>query len=358
MLEKMKEPDYKQYWKNQVQYYKDHPEEAVKKHYIETEEERKERYQRIAQKNSERILQEKKNNPEKVKMQILHMYQASAEVRRKIIIIENIQTKEKNEFNNREDAAKFLKTTKAVIGGLIKGRSQNTKLGQQYIVYYKDPKHQQQVKMCQYADPYSKCESVIAYDRLGNEVKRFNSIREANEFVGADPHYGLGTAIKKHYFSYGYYWEYIDKEKQAQVTKKEDHWFKTQHIKLLDPQTNQVAKYFNSFAEAVREFKTDKQTIKRHIDTNQEWRGYIWKSDGKHKSLDHRSKEAVEASRKPVAGSIERNGEIVIRYSSAQEASKQLNKCSSAISTAIRTGHRCGDYYWRYLDKETKETEN
>lgn len=352
MVEKMKDPVYKQYWKKQVQYYKEHPEEAKLKHRIETEEERKARYTILGEQSRERNLAIKAKDPEAYMKKMMTIHQKAVEAKRKIIIVENKQTGEKKEFNNRRETAKFLKTKESTISSLIKGGSQTTELGKNYKVYYKDPKHQQQVKQYQYADPYTRCTAVIAYDVFGNEVMKFNSVKEANQFVGAYDEYGLGAAIKKHYLSHGYYWKYANEELQKQVSDFNTRKLKNQHLILINPKTNQPEKYFNSFIEAVKEFKTDRQTIKKYVENGQEFRGYIWKYDGDHKSLDHRPKEVVEATRKPVGGSIERNGEIVIQYSSAQEASNQLNKCPSAISSAIRTGYKCANYYWRYLDKQ------
>ena len=69
----------------------------------------------------------------------------------------------------------------------------------------------------------------------------------------------------------------------------------------------------------------------------------------KDKSVKRHNTLPKELMAKKVGGSVEKNGPVVITFDSAREASSHFCKSESAISTAIRTGWRCADYYWRYL---------
>jgi hypothetical protein len=110
---------------------------------------------------------------------------------------------------------------------------------------------------------------------------------------------------------------------------------------------------FKSMTEASKEMKVNMSSISRAVTLNRMCADFYWKliSDDNtlKKRIDNRSKSVSQYNNE---------GELIKTFSSMTEASKEMKVDISSISKAVRDKNRCQDFYWEYTYKKDDFTRN
>lgn len=341
----MSDKDYKQYWLQQVQFYKQHPELSKVKHQKETAEQKQERYRRSAATNKARIKYVREHEPEKwaklEQKRKARMLQSFA----KPVRVINLQTNEQVEYPSLAQAERELGFS---LRSLIKGSTKSQKASLYKVEYIKECDANTVTKVEYKIPDYSSNEiPITAYDPFGNVVKHYKSSAQAIRELGLSDCFIFKTVIEKHYFVKGCFWDYTNESDRQRCNYQPQS--KQRMVYACDENWNPI-EFYVCMSDACRKYGFDKQTLKNHIQNKKLLKGKFWKWVNKQSETYVMNHQTLPDLRKRVGGSLKKDGDVVIEFESAQAASKYCNKCVSAVSTSIRTGWRCGGYYWRYLD--------
>lgn len=341
----MSDDQYKQYWVQRLQFYKQHPELSKARHQKETPQQKRDRYRRAAATNKARIKHIRECEPEKwAKMEQkrrARMMQTFA----KPVRVTNLQTNEQVEYPALAHAERDLGFS---LRTLLRGGTKSPKASLYKVEYIRESDVNEVIKV-QYKIPdYSTNEvPITAYDPFGNVVKHYKSAAHAIRELGLSKRFVFRTAIEKHYFVKGCFWDYTN-EHDRQLCRY-DHQSKQRMVYACNDQWQPI-EFYVCMSDACRKYGFDKQTLKNYIQSKKQLKGKYWKWANEQSKTYTMNHQTLPDLRKRVGGSLQKDGEIVVIFESATEASKFCNKCVSAVSTSIRTGWRCGGYYWRFLD--------
>lgn len=98
---------------------------------------------------------------------------------------------------------------------------------------------------------------------------------------------------------------------------------------------------FNSFTEAAKEFGVSYVAIKDAADRKGSSCGFYWTRDGELPDLNkpvHRLKVKVIQ--------LSENKEVLQEFESYAAAGRAIGKARQNIAEAVKTGHKCGGFYW------------
>lgn len=346
MHEKMCDPQYKQFWKEQVEFYKQHPDLAIVKNQGETPQQKQLRINAFSEYNKQRIWQEQQTEEYWIKRA-----QASKKIREKMatpLRVTNLQTGEVTEYPSLVVAQKAVGIS---LKALLRG-STKSPFAKLYKAEYINERDKQKVVPIRYKtdqerrDSHKKhCIPINAYDPFGNLVKTYDSFEQARRELGHKST-NFKAAIKHHYCLGGYYWDFAREQDRAKCVYKPRTRRRSIFACTLD---GKPIHFFESVKDAAQFANCHAETLKLAIKEQRVYRDMLWRYTNNASDVKQ-TKSNLPDTAKRVGGSLEKNGPIVIEYDSAQVASKALNKCLSAVSSAIRQQYRCGGYYWRYID--------
>lgn len=338
MKMKMSDPEYKKYWKERCEFYKEHPELSKVRCGKETEEQRQLRYQQTSETNRRIFEYKKKHCPE--------VLQAENERRRRsvsksvglpIVVIDK-QNQIKYEFDSIGQAEYFVGSS---LRAMLRG-STKSPLFNLYDVYYQSQNVKVDKIEYKEKDYSSFMKPVNIINAAGDIVYAAESGEEIIKHLCLTEKFSVKTAIEKHYCIKGYYLEYAREQDRVNCNYRPQTKNRSIIVKDTDGKFHTS---YTSISQAAKQTGYSKEKIKKHIDQQLDLDGYIWQWIGESYKSKHSN---LPDQAKPVIGSIEKGGEACIKFHCAAEASVQLGKCKSAIATACRTGYRCGGYYWRY----------
>lgn len=338
MKMKMSDPEYKKYWKERCEFYKEHPELSKVRCGKETEEQRQLRYQQTVETNRRIFEYKKKHCPEVLQAENERRRRTMVKSLGSAVVIVDKRTGERYEFDSIKQAERFVG---ASILSLLRG-STKSPLYSLYDAYYCSP--DVVVDKIEYkTQDYSiRMKPVNVVNASGDIVYAGKSNRDVINYLSLSENFVIKTAVEKHYCIKGYYLEYAREQDRVNCNYRPQTKNRSIIVKDTDGKFHTS---YTSISQAAKQTGYSKEKIKKHINQQLELDGYIWQWIGEPHKPKHSN---LPDQTKPVIGSIEKGGEACIKFDCATEASVQLGKCRSAIATACRTGYRCGGYYWRY----------
>ena len=119
---------------------------------------------------------------------------------------------------------------------------------------------------------------ISQYDKEGNFIAKYNSIREAAQTIDGSE-VAIKDAANRYGSSAGYFWIREDQditiEEVLKITPANKARFNATGVTQYDEQGNKIAHY-NTLAEAAKTVNGSSSTIKRAADTKRIGKGYYW----------------------------------------------------------------------------------
>ena len=119
---------------------------------------------------------------------------------------------------------------------------------------------------------------ISQYDKEGNFIAKYNSIREAAQTIDGSE-VAIKDAANRHGSSAGYFWIRDDQditiEEVLKITPANKARFNATGVTQYDEQGNKIAHY-NTLAEAAKAVNSSSSTVKRAAEAERIGKGYYW----------------------------------------------------------------------------------
>ena len=119
---------------------------------------------------------------------------------------------------------------------------------------------------------------ISQYDKEGNFIAKYNSIREAAQSINGSE-VAIKDAANRHGSSAGYFWIRDDQditiEEVLKITPANKARFNATGVIQYDEQGNKIAHY-NTLAEAAKAVNSSSSTVKRAAEAERIGKGYYW----------------------------------------------------------------------------------
>lgn len=198
-----------------------------------------------------------------------------------------------------------------------------------------------------YKNPKSR--EIHLYSVDGNHIKSFDSIKKSGDFLNKKG--SISDIIEicnkkkvyknKYIFSWSYEGDIIDTGKYLLHT-----CFFVPVYKICAKTKNIICRY-ESMAEAAKSVNVSHKNISEAAIKKNKTGGFYWL-----KELDIKNKDSIKFSNrtKPVIGISDCNK--MVTYDSVFEAELSVGVYKGSISSAIKNGHKCKGFVWRFLNNE------
>lgn len=185
---------------------------------------------------------------------------------------------------------------------------------------------------------------VVQCDKEGNDLRTFNSAKEAALSFGSVTANAVNKAIRHGHCAFGYRWRYFG---QPLYIKPEGTPGKKRGILAIDKEGNETL--FPSLSEASRKLDIGLTTIESALLKGHEAKGYHFRYEGEPLARSYKH----DRHRRSVVA-IDEQGDIVAEYASASDCAASLGVITAAVYRCLRekgSKAKCKGYRLRYKDQ-------